>query len=125
MERTRLLLLAHGSPDPRWRAPFEKLLQDLQEELGADCVRLGFMEFAQPTFLELAAEAEGEGIGCLRILPLFMAGGGHVDRDIPAQAAKAARHYPRLRIEILPPVGEHPRVVEALVTVARTAAGRC
>jgi hypothetical protein len=44
-----LVLLAHGSKDPRWRAPFERIAQELQKKLGKQRVRLAYMEFVGPT----------------------------------------------------------------------------
>lgn len=118
-----LVLLAHGSPDPRWRAPFEELAEHLRKTLGDKRVRLAYMEFAAPSLEEVAGELarEAEGQCRLRILPLFMAGGGHVDRDIPALVAALGWKYPEIETEILPPVGEHPKVVAALREIAEAA----
>lgn len=120
----RLILLAHGSPDPRWRAPFERLARALQEDLGEKSVRLAFLEFAAPSLADVASEAAAQGVRRLRVLPLFMAGGGHVDRDIPVLAERIRQHHPGLAIEILPAVGDHPRFFAALREIARAAAGQ-
>jgi sirohydrochlorin cobaltochelatase len=108
----RLVLFAHGSIDPRWRAPFERLLADLQASHGADAVRLGYMEFARPSLEDVAAEAVRDGVSKLRVLPLFMAAGAHVAADIPVQAQQARAFG--LEVEVLPPVGEHPRFAALL-----------
>jgi sirohydrochlorin cobaltochelatase len=125
MKKTCLILLAHGSPDPRWRAPFEKLAATLKAELGAGRVKLAYLEYVAPSLEEVAGELarEGEGQCRLRILPLFMSGGGHVTRDIPDLVAALGWKYPEIVAEILPPVGEHPRVVAAIGEVAAEALG--
>lgn len=120
---TRLLLFAHGSRDPRWRQPFERLEAALRGELGDDRVRLAYMEFVTPTFLDAAAEAEKDGFQTLRLLPLFLSAGAHVAHDIPAQAAEARARHPRLVIEVLPPIGEDPRFV--LLMKAATTEALC
>jgi sirohydrochlorin cobaltochelatase len=109
-----LILLAHGSPDPRWRAPFEKLAEAIGRELDGGRVKLAYMEFAAPSLKKAAGEAHREGFTALRVLPLFMAGGGHVGRDIPVLAEALRGQFPGLSVEILPPIGEHPRVAEAM-----------
>jgi sirohydrochlorin cobaltochelatase len=123
--RTCLILLAHGSPDPRWRAPFEKLAATLKAELGAGRVKLAYLDYAAPSLEDVAGELarEGEGQCRLRILPLFMSGGGHVAQDIPALVAALGWKYPEIEAEVLPPVGEDPRVVAAIGGIAAEALG--
>ncbi len=106
----RLVVLAHGSRDPRWRLPFSELITDLQARLGADGVRIAYMEFVSPTLAEVAQEAARDNIHELLVLPFFLAAGAHLATDVPAQVADAVRRFPRLRIRLAPPVGEHPRV---------------
>ena len=52
----RLVLFAHGSPDPRWRAPFERLADEVAAEAGRERVRLAYMESAEPTLFEALRE---------------------------------------------------------------------
>ena len=115
----RLLLFAHGSRDPRWRAPFEDLERTLRREFGDDRVRLAYMEFVRPTLPDAAAEAVREGVTTLRVLPLFLSAGAHVALDIPAQAEEARRRHPNLTLEVLPPIGEDPRFVTLMKAVSR------
>lgn len=105
----RLVLFAHGSADPQWRASFESLEHAVRRARGDGAVRLCYMEFCAPTLLDAAAEAVRDGIRTLQILPLFMAGGAHLSRDLPAQAERVRERYPDLQVEVLPPVGEDPR----------------
>lgn len=121
MKKTCLILLAHGSPDPRWRATFEKLLAALRASCGSERVRLAYLEFAAPTLYDAAGAAARDGFCHLRILPLFMAGGGHVDRDIPVQVEQLGWELPEVEIDILPPVGEDSRVVTAIGNIAQEA----
>lgn len=110
MLERRLVLFAHGSRDTRWQLTFNELTNELKERLGNDTVRLAYMEFSPPTLSDVAGEAVRDGKQELSILPLFLAAGGHLAEDIPVQVAEARRHFPQLRIELLPPIGEHPRV---------------
>jgi sirohydrochlorin cobaltochelatase len=122
-DKFRLLLFVHGSRDPRWRAPFERMTAELQEKIGAGRVRLVYMEFAEPTLLDVAGEAARDGVSCLRLLPLFLAGGAHVANDIPEQVDEVIRRHPNLHIEVLPPVGEDPRFAAMLRDIATESAG--
>ncbi len=121
MNKSRLILFAHGSRDPRWRKPFEVLSSNMATELGADCVRLAYLEMFRPTLFDIATEAVRDGFLHLRVLPLFLSAGAHVAEDIPTQVAEAQTMYPQLHIEVVPPVGEHPSVVSAIEAIAREA----
>jgi sirohydrochlorin ferrochelatase len=50
-----------------------------------------------------------------------MAGGGHVDRDIPVQVEQLVWELPEVVIDILPPVGEDPRMAAAIGEIAAEA----
>ena len=108
--RRLLVLLAHGSKDPRWRLPFNELTVALETCLGADSVRVAYMEFGPPTLADVAQEATRNDRLDVLILPFFLAAGGHLSQDIPAQVAAAKMRFPQLRIELAAPIGEHPRV---------------
>lgn len=114
----RLVLLAHGSSDPRWCQTFESLTEKLEVSLGSQ-VCLAYMEMAAPTLMDVAASARNEGVEELRILPLFMAGGGHVSKDIPRLVDDIRGRYPEMAVRVLPPVGEHASVVNAMLSVAQ------
>lgn len=64
-----LVLLAHGSKDPRWRAPFERIAQELQKKLGKQRVRLAYMEFVGPTLMDVAHECVQQLTLNIRLLP--------------------------------------------------------
>jgi len=91
---------------------------DLARVRGEAVVRLAYMEFAAPTLLDVASEAVRDGIEMLRVLPLFMAGGAHLQRDLPEQVARIEALHPGLVVEVLPAVGEDPRLRATLREVA-------
>lgn len=106
---TRVILLGHGSKRAAWRAPFDAL----SARLGAS-VAVAYLELCEPTLLQAATQAAAEGIRRLVVLPVFWSGGGHVARDVPGQVALAQQVEGIEAIEVLPAVGEHPYVIEAL-----------
>lgn len=122
--RDRLILFAHGSRREAWRSPLEALAARLGERLGRpDGVALAYLELCPPTLGEAAATAAAEGVERLRVLPLFMSGGGHVARDLPPLVESARAACPGLVIEVLPALGEHPLVLDALAAIAADAVG--
>ena len=108
-ERTCLILLAHGSRDPRWQEPFERLFFCMRQELKDD-VKLAYMEFVEPTLSTIAGQCAKNGVGKLRVLPIFMAAGAHLATDVPEEVRKIKKRHPQLEVEVLPPIGEDPRM---------------
>jgi sirohydrochlorin cobaltochelatase len=104
-----LVLLAHGSKDPRWCIPFERIVNSVRGQSEKTAVRLAYMEFAEPTLMDVARECAGRQILHLRILPLFLSFGTHLATDVPEQVNRAKEQFPQLEVEVLAPVGEDPR----------------
>lgn len=118
MPDSRFVIFAHGSADSRWRLPFEELTASLSERHGADKVRLAYMEFAHPSLADIAREAARDGKSRLRVLPLFLAAGGHMSEDISLQVAAVQMSFPQVKIELLQTIGEHPLVKELFREIA-------
>jgi len=115
LQRTEcVVLLAHGSKDPRWRLPFEQILRVVQSQRGEDRVRLAYMEFIEPTLLDVARTCVENGVLRIRVLPLFLAMGAHLTTDIPRQADEARAQFPQLEIEVMRPLGEDPRLTRLM-----------
>lgn len=125
-----LVLLAHGSRDPRWREPFERLVQELPPLDDTQVIRLAFMEMAEPTLAQVVADTHatwrdlGVPNGHVVVLPLFMAAGSHLANDVPPQLAALREQYPTLTFEQLSPIGEHRLVRLAMhEVIAKTLEG--
>ena len=117
-----LILLAHGSSDAKWRAPFERLHEALAARMEAN-LKLAYMELSEPSLESTVAELAASGIQRAEILPLFFAAGRHLRKDVPAQVEALRSAHPSVDLQLLPPVGEHPAFVEALAAVIAEQAG--
>lgn len=117
---TLLVLVAHGSRDPAWGRPLEALARSIEERTGPGTVRLAYSQFATPTLPDVVGHAAAAGIRQIRVLPLFMTAGGHVDRDIRPVVDELRRaHDETIDVELLPPVGELPAFRILLAELAR------
>jgi len=94
------------------------LIESLQADLGRDKVRLAYMSFTPPCIPDVAADAVQSGAKKIRVLPLFLAAQGHVDRDVGPLVEQLRQLYPAVEIELLPPVGRHPLFLEMLRQIA-------
>ena len=79
---------------------------------------LAYMEFVYPTLAEVVRKLQQDGKAHLRVLPLFLAAGVHVAEDIPRQIAACEESFPQVKIELLQPIGEHPRLQELFREIA-------
>jgi sirohydrochlorin cobaltochelatase len=108
-----LVLFAHGSSDPQWARPFERIALSLQKRLPAVSVALAFLEHG--TSLEEAVAALGaKGAASIRVVPVFFGQGGHVKEDLPNLMAGARRAFPGVDLKLEMPIGENPQVIEAI-----------
>ncbi|APY88453.1 sirohydrochlorin cobaltochelatase [Streptomyces alfalfae] len=107
--RPTLVLVAHGSRDPRALATVTALAERVREQRPGLAVRLGHIELNEPLLTDtLAAHASGRAV----LAPLLLGRGLHVKRDIPAAVAAA----PHLDVRATAPLGPHALLAEALHT---------
>ena len=103
-----LILLAHGSRDPGWRDSLEGLAETVRAQIPSEEVRVAFMQFEGPALPDVVEDAVRSGHTVLRLLPLFMASAGHVDKDVKPLVEKLALAHPGVHFELMTPVGENP-----------------
>lgn len=118
----RVVLFAPGNDEARLRKWSEELHVILRNELGKERVRLAYVNAGSPSLAEVAEEAANDGVTRLRILPLFLAQGGPLEREIPEQVSVVKGQVPGITVELLPSVGEHPRMRTLIHALAREAA---
>lgn len=114
--RQGLVLFAHGSSDPQWAQPFERIALSLQKKLPAVAVVLAFLEHGTSLEEAIAALA-AKGAGSIRVVPVFFGQGGHLKKDLPSLMAQARRAFPGLDLLQDTAIGENPAVIEAIAAV--------
>lgn len=88
-ERNALLIIAHGSPSPKWNQPVLDIENQVKEQLktqyitGFDHVRVAMMEFTSPTIADVIRDFEKQDITHIYAIPLFIAPSSHSLFDIP------------------------------------------
>ncbi|MGW1671197.1 sirohydrochlorin chelatase [Streptomyces sp. NPDC002324] len=101
-----LVLVAHGSRDPRALATVRTLMERVRERRPGLAVHLGHIELNEPLLPDTLA-ALGDRAAVL--VPLLLSRGYHVKQDIPEMAAAA-----EARTRLAAPLGPHPLLVETL-----------
>ncbi|WP_041819982.1 sirohydrochlorin chelatase [Streptomyces davaonensis] len=104
--RPALVVVAHGSRDPRALSTVRTLLDRVRELRPGLPVHLGHIELNAPLLPDtLAALDTDEAV----LVPLLLSRGYHVKRDIPEMAAESG-----VRARVAKALGPHPLLVEAL-----------
>ena len=111
-ELTGLILFAHGSRNPAWRKPFDRLLKDVVKRGGCQAV-LAFGEFTTPGLAQAAQSLAAAGVKTAVIVPLFLGGGLHVRGDLPRLAAQA-RAASGIKLRVAKAIGDDAGVLRAI-----------
>jgi len=107
-----LILFAHGSRNPAWRKPFDRLLKNIRRRGECQTV-LAFGEFMSPGLIEAATLLANAGVKSAVIVPLFLGGGLHVRGDLPKLAADA-RAASGIRLRVARAIGDDAGVLGAI-----------
>lgn len=100
MSNLSLMLVCHGSPDPRYLSAFEQFVAQCQAAL-AERIYAGILESdGIPLSVQMAQMAEQDPDAL--VIPLFMGRSGHVNQDIPQAMAGCTT------LKLAPALGQHP-----------------
>ena len=114
------MLFAHGSRDPEWARPFERISQQVARKLPQAIVCTAYLETMRPSFDEAVAALAAQGVQTIHVVPLFLGQGAHVKHDLPQLVERAAAARPALSIRMQAPIGEQPEVIAAIAGAIAT-----
>ena len=80
-----MLLVGHGSTMPYNQELVEKTAAIIKVQNKDFIVKCGFMNMNKPTIKESLEEFRQEPIEALVVVPLFLAKGVHIEKDIPGE----------------------------------------
>jgi len=113
-----LILFAHGSRDPQWRAPMEAVALRAAALDSAASVRCAYLELMEPDLPACAAALVAQGLKAITIVPMFLGVGRHAREDLPLLVADLRHQHPQVDFELRPAIGEDERVVDMLARIA-------
>lgn len=112
------ILFGHGSRDPAWRIPIDRVAQRMRA-IDPECgVRCAFLELTEPDINQVASELIATGVDHITVLPMFLGVGRHAREDLPLLVRELQVKYPGVHFELKPSVGEEPLVIELLAKLA-------
>jgi len=113
-----LVLFAHGARDPEWAGPIRRVRESILAMQPDTRVELAFLEFMAPTLADAVATLVADGVERIAVLPMFIAQGGHLKRDVPELIAALRQSHPAVVIELAAAVGETAAVIDAMAGAA-------
>ena len=113
-----IVLFAHGSRDPLWRAPIDAVAQAMASASPGCVVRCAFLELTAPDLLTTVSELSRLGLKAVRIVPMFLGVGRHAREDLPLLVADLRSRHPQLALALCPAIGEHPELTRSMARIA-------
>ena len=120
---TAIILFAHGARDPEWANPLRRVQAAIRQRAGGVTVELAFLEFMAPTLPDCAAALVAGGASEIVVMPMFIAQGGHLKRDVPEIIDRLRSTHPEVRFSLGGAIGENEIVIKAMAEAALKAAG--
>ncbi|MFD3484123.1 sirohydrochlorin chelatase [Streptomyces sp. NPDC058665] len=112
--RPVLVVVAHGSRDPRHAATVRALLRRVRALRPGLRVEAGFLDFNTPAVPRVLERLEAEGVRDVVALPLLLTRAFHAKSDIPAVLHEARARLPRLIVRQADVLGPSALLTEAL-----------
>ncbi|WNI21676.1 sirohydrochlorin chelatase [Streptomyces sp. ITFR-16] len=109
-----LLVIAHGSRDPRHAATVHALTARVRALRPGLRVETGFLDFNAPSVPRVLERLAAQGAHEVVALPLLLTRAFHAKSDIPAVLREARARLPRLRVRQAEVLGPSPLLNSAL-----------
>lgn len=113
-----VVLFAHGSRDPLWRAPIDAVAAEILRQSPQAVVRCAFLELMSPSLQDTVDELVQAGHLRVRIVPMFLGIGRHAREDLPALTQALLARHPGLRLELQPAIGEQSELTRCMARIA-------
>jgi sirohydrochlorin cobaltochelatase len=111
---TGIVLFGHGARDPEWAGPLRAIATSIRAASPGLRVELAFLEFMTPALADAVATMTAEGCDRITLVPLFLAQGGHLKKDLPILLADIRARHPKVEIRVTPAIGDAPELVSAI-----------
>ncbi len=112
----RIMLLAEGSSDKRWCETFEKLAEPTLNSI--ENATIAYMELAEPSMETIVAQAKAQGAHHFTVVPLFLAAGRHLRKDVPAMITEIEKEH-NVSMRLADPIGYNPQLGLAIRDVVQ------
>lgn len=117
-----VILFGHGARDPAWAEPMRRIQARMLADAQALRVELAFLELMSPDLGAAVDMLAADGVRCITVVPIFLAQGGHLKRDLPLLLEGLRERHPGCEIRLATAAGEAEPVVAAMAAYASACA---
>lgn len=121
--KTALILFAHGARDPEWANSIRRVQAAIHCQVPDIPVELAFLEFMAPDLQVCTTQLIRDGATRIVVLPMFIARGGHLKRELPEILLALCSSHPAVEFVLGDAIGEHELVVQAMAEAVLTFSG--
>jgi sirohydrochlorin cobaltochelatase len=109
-----LMILGHGSRDPRGAREFHDLVDLVRRRNPSLTVEGGFIELSRPPISECVDRLAESGARNVAAVPLMLLAAGHAKDDIPATLVREKMGHPEMSFSYGRALGIRPELLELL-----------
>jgi sirohydrochlorin cobaltochelatase len=109
-----LLIVGHGSRDPRGAKEFHELVSLLRTSNPTLPIEGGFIELARPPISECVSRLVEVGAREISAVPLMLLAAGHAKDDIPATLVREKMSHPEVNFHYGRALGIRPELLELM-----------
>ncbi len=121
-----IILIGHGSPKKdanNIEILGEMLHNSLHPACGNNCVKVAYLQFAEPDISTGIRECVEKGAKRVILHPYFLSSGMHVTKDIPEMIKDAQDEYPHVEFVYTEPLGVHEKLMQVVMERIHAANG--
>ena len=109
-----LLIVGHGSRDPRGTQEFHELVSLMQKKNPSLPIEGGFIELSRPPISECVSRLVEVGAREISAVPLMLLAAGHTKDDIPATLVREKMSHPEVNFHYGRALGIRPELLELM-----------
>ncbi|MDQ3864237.1 MAG: sirohydrochlorin cobaltochelatase, partial [Actinomycetota bacterium] len=109
-----LLIVGHGSRDPRGAEEFHDLVGLVRRRNPSLNVEGGFIELSRPPISECVDRLAQRGVREVTAVPLMLLAAGHAKDDVPATLVREKMSHPKMSLSYGRALGIRPELLELM-----------
>ena len=114
-----VIFLYHGSAGPEWAGATSALAESIVRDMPGILAQTACLKEFSPDIMEAAERLASQGVEEALVVPMFIAPGGHAQKDIPQLKAALQQRFPAVRFEWAEVSGMWEEALKAAVAGTR------
>ena len=113
-----IVLFAHGSRDPLWRAPMEAVAARIAAQSPGRQAICAYLELCEPSLPDAVRQLVADGATAVTVVPMFLGTGKHAREDLPLLVQALRTAHPGVQFHVQTAIGEDPRMTALMAEIA-------